>query len=202
MQIDNQIIAVDVPPEPIVTAGEVERMTGICNEMACVNIESNYSDRQVIISGQVRHMRDAQIIPAAFDNIPGVKSVFSTLKIDPVRIENRIYFNFGSAQINPQDMKIITRITEFLDQYPKLSLRIIGHTDLRGSAAINQQLALNRATAVRDALTKQGIDPKRLEIVGNAQPPTDVISHQPFLLGRTVVFEIIDNPDDNQGEQP
>mgnify|MGYP000262086576 CR=1 FL=1 len=96
MQIDNQIIAVDVPPDPIVTAGEVERMTGIFHEIAGVNIESNYSDsdRQVIISGQVRQMRDAQIIPAAFENIPGIKSVFSTLKIDPVRIENRIFQHF------------------------------------------------------------------------------------------------------------
>lgn len=200
LQIDNQIIAVDVPPEPIVTAGEVERMTVVFNEMSGVNIETNYSDRQVIISGQVRQMRDAQIIPATFENIPGVKSVVSTLKIDPVRIENRIYFNSGSAQINPQDLKIITRITEFLDKYPQLSLRIIGHTDLRGNAAINQQLALNRATAVRDALTKQGIDPKRLEVVGNAQPPTDIVSHQPLLLGRTVVFEIIDNQETGQGE--
>lgn len=199
LQIDNQIIAVDVPPDPIVTAGEVERMTVVFNELPGVNIETNYSDsdRQVIISGQVRQMRDAQMIPAAFQNIPGIKSVFSTLKIDPVRIENRIYFNSGSAQLNPQDLQIITKIQEFLDQYPKLSLRIIGHTDPRGNAAANEQLALNRAIAVRDALTKQGIDPKRLEVVGQGQPPADVIPHQPFLLGRTVVFEIIDNQNQN-----
>lgn len=196
LQLDNQIIAVDIPPDPIIISEEVERITALLNGLYGINIETNYSDRKVIISGKVMQIKDAQKISAAFEKVPGVQSVFSSLKIDPVRIENRIYFNEGSAQITPQDITIITNIKEFLEKYPHLSLKIIGHTDLRGNPTINQQLALNRAIAVRDALQNQGIDPKRLQVVGNSQPPTDVASHQPFLLGRTVVFEIIDN----QGE--
>ncbi|MGC9523979.1 MAG: OmpA family protein [Limnospira sp.] len=191
-EVDNQLIAVDVPPDPLETAEEVERLTALFNELPSILIQTHYSDRQVAIDGQVRQIKDAHQISEAFKKIPGVQSVFSTLKVDPVHIENRIYFDGGSAKLNPKDTAIITRIKEVLDRYPRLSLKIIGHTDVSGNAAKNQQLALNRAEAVRDALTEQGIDPNRLEVVGNPEPPTDVASHQPFLLGRTVVFEIIE----------
>lgn len=192
LELDNQTIAVDVPPDPVATAGEVERLTALFNELPGISIQTNYRDRQVAIDGQVRQMKDAHKISEAFEKIPGVRSVFSTLKVDPVHIENRIYFDGGSAQLNPKDIAIIARIKDVLHRYPRLSLKIIGHTDVRGNAAKNQQLALKRAEAVRDALTQQGIDPNRLEVMGNPEPPTDVESHQPFLLGRTVVFEIIE----------
>jgi len=196
LELDNQTIAVDVPPDPVATAGEVERVTALFNELPGISIQTNYGDRQVAIDGQVRQMKDAHKISEAFEKIPGVRSVFSTLKVDPVHIENRIYFDGGSAKLNPKDTAIITRIKDVLDRYPRLSLKIIGHTDVRGSAAKNQQLALQRAEAVGDALTQQGIDPNRLEVVGNPEPPTDVASHQPFLLGRTVVFEIIEKSEE------
>jgi hypothetical protein len=63
---------------------------------------------------------------------------------------------------------------------------------------VNERLALKRATTVRDALVKQGVDPKRLEAIANPKPPNDVEAHQPHLLGRVVLFEPIPSGEESQ----
>ncbi len=41
-----------------------------------------------------------------------------------------------------------------------------GHTDSRGSDAINQPLSVNRANAVRDYLVARGVDPAKISAIG------------------------------------
>jgi outer membrane protein OmpA-like peptidoglycan-associated protein len=41
-----------------------------------------------------------------------------------------------------------------------------GHTDSRGTDAINQPLSLNRANAVRDYLVARGVDPVEISAIG------------------------------------
>jgi hypothetical protein len=53
-----------------------------------------------------------------------------------------------------------------MEQHPSLRIRLEGHTDQVGSAAYNQKLSLNRALAVKSALTAQGIVGQRIEVTG------------------------------------
>jgi OOP family OmpA-OmpF porin len=52
------------------------------------------------------------------------------------------------------------------------NIEIVGHTDDHGSAESNDQLGLDRATAVRSALVRLGVDGRRLDVatVGSRQP--------------------------------
>ncbi|MBW4678957.1 MAG: OmpA family protein [Microcoleus vaginatus WJT46-NPBG5] len=189
LSLDNQIIAVDVPPDPVLVAAEVKRATDVLNQMEGVSISTKYAERKVTVEGTVREKTDAQKIVQALKQIPGVQSVVSTIQFTPVQITTRIYFEAGSARLNPAYLKTILQIKNFLQQYPQKNLRIIGHSDTLGNQTKNQQLARQRAIAVRDALVSQGVDPKRLQAIGKPNPPAGVESNQPLLLSRCVVFE-------------
>jgi outer membrane protein OmpA-like peptidoglycan-associated protein len=189
--LDNQIIAVDVPPDSTLVRGEVARVSEVFNQRNGVEITANYEDRTVTIAGTVMEMSLAEQIVQGFQQIPGINSVVSTLKLDPVTIQTRIYFDAGSARLNPSYEQTLATLKEFLEQYPDKNLRIIGHSDRTGSRRINERLALQRAQTVQTALIRLGIQPSRLEVFGDSNPPQDVDSTQPKLLGRVVLFEPI-----------
>ncbi|MEG5041050.1 MULTISPECIES: OmpA family protein [unclassified Microcoleus] len=191
LQLDNRIIAVDVPPDPVLTAAEVQRITAVLNQKDGVSISSGYGDRKVTVEGTVRDGADAQKIAQSLKQIPGVQSVISTIKLEPLKITSRIYFQPGTTTLDPTYGEIIASVKKFMDQYPQKQIKIIGHSDRTGEIATNQQLSLRRAAAVRDALVRQGADPKRLQTVGIPNPPADVEPNQPRLLSRCVVFEPI-----------
>ena len=191
LKLDNQIIAVDVPPDPVLIAAEVKRVTAVLNQMEGVKIASRYEDRKVTVEGTVMVMADAQKIAQSMKQIPGVQSVISTVKLNPLKITTRIYFEAGSTRLNSEYGEIIDNIKEFLKQYPQKQLKIIGHSDRLGNSLVNQKLAEERAKSVQMALIKRGVDPRRLIVTGKSQPPADVESSQPLLLSRCVVFEPI-----------
>jgi len=191
LQLDNRILAVDVPPDPVLTAAEVQRITAVLNQREGVSISSRYGDRKVTVDGIVRDGADAQKIAQSLKQIPGVQSVVSTVKLDPLKITTRIYFQQGTATLDSTYGEMIASVKNFMDQYPQKQIKIIGHSDRTGELATNQQLSLRRAAAVRDALVRQGADPKRLQTVGIPHPPADVEPNQPRLLSRCVLFEPI-----------
>ncbi|MEG4352615.1 OmpA family protein [Microcoleus sp. LAD1_D3] len=191
LQLDNRIIAVDVPPDPVLTAAEVQRITAVLNQREGVSISTRYGDRKLTVEGRVRDSADAQKIAQSLKQIPGVQSVISTVKLEPLKITTRIYFEQGTTKLDSTDEEIIASVKNFMDQYPQKQIKIIGHSDRSGELATNQLLSLRRAAAVRDVLVRQGANPKRLQTVGIPNPPADVEPNQPRLLSRCVVFEPI-----------
>ena len=191
LQLDNRIVAVDVPPDPVLTAAEVQRITAILNQREGVFISTRYGDRKVTVEGRVIDSADAQKIAQSLKQIPGVQSVISTVKLEPLKITTRIYFEQGTTKLDSRYGEIIASVKKFMDQYPHKQIKIIGHSDGIGELATNQQLSLRRAAAVRDALVRQGADPKRLQTIGSPNPPPGLEPNQPRLLSRCVLFEPI-----------
>jgi outer membrane protein OmpA-like peptidoglycan-associated protein len=193
LQLDNRIVAVDVPPDPVLTAAEVQRITAILNQREGVFISTRYGDRKVTVEGRVIDSADAQKITQSLKQIPGVQSVISTVKLEPPKITSRIYFQQGTTKLDSRYGEIIASVKNFMDRYPHKQIKIIGHSDRTGELATNQQLSLRRAAAVRDALVRQGADPKRLQTIGSPNPPPGLEPNQPRLLSRCVLFEPITN---------
>lgn len=63
-----------------------------------------------------------------------------------------IYFDFGKATLLPQSQPALRAVAETMQANPSWRLRIEGHTDSVGTAASNQVLSLQRASAVVGAL--------------------------------------------------
>jgi outer membrane protein OmpA-like peptidoglycan-associated protein len=191
LKIHNTIIPVEVPPDPVLAASEVKRVANLLNQLEGAVILADYSEGTVTVKGAVLQEDDAKKITQAFLQIPGVKSVSNTVQLQPLAIASRLYFDQGSSEIKSQERSKIDQIRAFLDQHPNKHLKLLGHTDPKGSATENQQLALERANKVKGVLVAQGVDSKRLQAEGTIDAPIGVSAQQLPLLSRCVEFAII-----------
>jgi outer membrane protein OmpA-like peptidoglycan-associated protein len=190
LKIQNAIVPVEVPADPVLAAAEVKRVANLLNQIQGAVIEADYSEGIVTIKGAVLQESDAKKITQAFLQIPGVKSVANTVQLQPLAIASRIYFDQGSSELKSEERPKIAQIRAFLDQHPNKHLKLVGHTDPKGTADENQQLALERAKKVKEVLVAQGVNSKRLQAEGTTDPPIGVNAQQIPVLSRCVEFAI------------
>jgi len=81
-------------------------------------------------------------------------------------LKTDVLFDFDSADLKPGYEKELEKIMVTLSKYPKMRIRVEGHTDLHGTEDYNQVLSERRAQAVKDALVQRGIDFMRIETIG------------------------------------
>ncbi len=65
--------------------------------------------------------------------------------------------------------EVLTQINAFaiaLRRNPEASIVVSGHTDSDGAASLNKTLSLERAEAVKELLTEQGVPADRIRTVG------------------------------------
>lgn len=196
LRIDNKIIAVEVPPDPVLTEADVKRTVALLNKLESINISARYAEGKVAIAGSVSKATDAQKITQAFEKIPGVKSVTNTVGIGTQPpsppIEVRFYFGAGSAILSPKDIaQKLSKVKEYMEENSTTNLRVIGYSDFKSSPAENQKLALERAINVKAALVKEGINGNRIQVASTKARPEGVEANQPLWLSRLVVFEVV-----------
>ena len=80
-----------------------------------------------------------------------------------------INFEFGKAELLPGARQTIDPLVEVLKKDPKRNVLIEGFTDSIGSYQYNMKLSLQRANAVRDAITAKGIWAGRITTKGYGQ---------------------------------
>jgi outer membrane protein OmpA-like peptidoglycan-associated protein len=194
--VENDIIAVEVPADPVLVEAEVQRMTETLNQMNGISISTQYEPDKVRITGTVLQQIDREKVTQAFEKIKGVKSVLTTVQVEPLPIATRIYFNLNSPEFNSEDMIIkIYPISQYLKQYPNLDVKIVGYTHSAEKLKRNPKLALKRSQAVQTALESYGIDRRRMTAIGKNEPPPGVEENHPEWLSRAVIFEIIPRED-------
>ncbi|MBD1928853.1 BON domain-containing protein [Trichocoleus sp. FACHB-90] len=192
LKLNNNIIAINTPPDPVLPAAEVKRVTSILNQMDGVFISAKYNAGKVTVQGTALQATDAQKITLAFGKIPAIESVTNTVEIQPSAIATRIYFSRGTQKLEFKDIKNkILPIRGFLSQYPEKHLMIVGYGDASDNPNQDRHLALERAKTVRDALIEQGVAPRRLRVAGMTTHPLDVDADQPLWLSRCVEFELV-----------
>ncbi|MDP1557571.1 MAG: OmpA family protein [Nitrosomonas sp.] len=77
-----------------------------------------------------------------------------------------VLFRTDMAQLEPNGMRNVQKLADFLRQYPQRKVLIEGHTDSTGSSNYNQELSDRRANAVRMALIDRGISSDRIALRG------------------------------------
>jgi len=100
-----------------------------------------------------------------------------------------IYFDFNKSSIKPESQKTLDAIAEYLKKHPKVSLYVVGHTDMKGSLSYNMKLADSRSEAVvNELVTKYRIAKNRLtgEGVGPLSPKSNNTSETGRKLNRRV----------------
>jgi outer membrane protein OmpA-like peptidoglycan-associated protein len=86
-----------------------------------------------------------------------------------------VLFAFGRYNLKPDAQLKLAKLAGIIQAHPGLHLAIEGHTDNIGSDEANMKLSQQRADAVRDFLTQQGLPPDILtsEGLGKADPVAD-----------------------------
>ena len=77
-----------------------------------------------------------------------------------------ILFNSGRSSFKKGVTEKLDGIVKIMNEFPKATFIIEGHTDSTGSNTLNQKLSDKRAAAVKDYLVKNGVDASRLESKG------------------------------------
>ncbi|MFT7053615.1 MAG: outer membrane protein OmpA-like peptidoglycan-associated protein [Psychromonas sp.] len=77
-----------------------------------------------------------------------------------------IGFDTGSYQLSGSIFSTLNSVAKILNEYPKSSLRIIGHTDSVGSSESNLTLSERRAESVSNQLMQHNVKSGRLSTLG------------------------------------
>lgn len=102
-----------------------------------------------------------------------------------------IRFRTSSAEIDAGNNELLERLVAQARRCDG-NLRIAGHTDSRGDAAMNQALSFARAASVRDALVSMGISADRLaaEGLGESAPIADNATAAGRAVNRRIVIAV------------
>ena len=77
-----------------------------------------------------------------------------------------VLFATGRAELLPVALPRMDKLAGFLNQFPEKQLLIEGYTDSVGSDAMNRELSMRRADAVKSALVQRGVNPSRMVAQG------------------------------------
>jgi outer membrane protein OmpA-like peptidoglycan-associated protein len=84
-----------------------------------------------------------------------------------IKILQQVKFKTGSAEILAESDGILSAVQKILAEHQEITtVRIEGHTDNRGGAAMNLNLSTKRAASVLNWLVRHGIDKSRLSSKG------------------------------------
>lgn len=105
---------------------------------------------------------------------------------------NAAQFAKGKADLTDDSKIALHDLAKVMKQNPELRLRIEGHTSAEGDATVNQKLSEARAQAAVDFLvSKEGIDPSRLEAVGKGSSELKDPANPTSDVNRRTEFEIL-----------
>ncbi len=117
------------------------------------------------------------------------------VKVTATRLElnEKVYFDTNKSTIKPASYGLLDEVAQVLVAHPEVAkVRIEGHTDNTGSAAVNTELSQARAAAVRDYLVGKGVARDRLDAkgYGPSRPIADNKTAQGREANRRVDFMI------------
>lgn len=82
-----------------------------------------------------------------------------------VKVGDTIYFETDSSQLSPDAQQTLSAQAQWLRQYPQYAILIEGHADERGTREYNIALGAARATATKQFLASQGVNPGRIQTI-------------------------------------
>ncbi len=94
-----------------------------------------------------------------------------------------IHFDFNQTELRPDAVELLDKLLSILKTYPTISLEldISGHTDAKGSEAVNLRIGRERALSCLDYMIQKGISESRLKLksYGKSTPVApDFINHK------------------------
>jgi len=92
----------------------------------------------------------------------------------PLLANRVVYFEYDSSAVRQEDVATLEAHATYLGNHINVTVRLIGHTDERGSREYNLALGERRALAIRQILMLQGASIKQVEVTSFGEERPDV----------------------------
>ena len=116
---------------------------------------------------------------SASSSVDKKKSLFAQVKQTAsdklIAVGDRVLFDYDSAKLDSSAKIMLDAQSRFLRANTDLNFIVEGHCDERGTREYNLALGEQRATAVRDYLVIQGIDPDRIKVISYGKEKPAVV---------------------------
>ena len=116
---------------------------------------------------------------SASSSVDKKKSLFAAAKQTAadklIAVGDRVLFDYDSAKLDSSAKILLDAQSRFLRANTDLNFIVEGHCDERGTREYNLALGEQRATAVRDYLVIQGIDPDRIKVISYGKEKPAVV---------------------------
>ncbi len=112
-----------------------------------------------------------------------------------VEFKDKVLFGFDQSDLGETAKANLQKLDKVLETYPDTNIKILGHTDDKGSKAYNHKLSERRAAAAADYLKAQGISNDRISTkgMGETDPKVANDSDESRAENRRVEFVITAN---------
>ena len=121
------------------------------------------------------------------------------LKLVPIEVGQplvlkNIFFEFNKSVLTTSSYPELDRVLEYLQDGKIQKIEIAGHTDSKGSEAVNQRFSEQRAKAVFDYFSDNGIAAERMKSVGygESQPVATNETDEGRQQNRRVEFKVLE----------
>ena len=133
---------------------------------------------QKVVSGTTASS-SAPASSSAKSSVDKKKSLFAAAKQTAadklIAVGDRVLFDYDSAKLDTSAKILLDAQSRFLRANTDLNFIVEGHCDERGTREYNLALGEQRATAVRDYLVIQGIDPDRIKVISYGKEKPAVV---------------------------
>jgi outer membrane protein OmpA-like peptidoglycan-associated protein len=135
------------------------------------------ANQTVALAGEKQRRQEAERRAAdAMAALTEIASVKQEPRGTVITLSGSVFFKSGKAELLPGVQTKLDQLAIALAEAdPQTTILIEGHTDSRGSDALNQDLSTRRAAAVRSYLVSKGLAPERVvsQGVGPSRPVAD-----------------------------
>ncbi len=101
----------------------------------------------------------APMAAAPLGPVPGSEQDFV------INVGDRVYFDTDQYTVKSDGEAVLAKQAEWLSRYPRVSVRIEGNCDERGTREYNLALGARRADSVKSFLVARGVDPGRIATI-------------------------------------
>ena len=142
----------------------------VANDTSSITLEKPYSCATV---GSAASRIDSKTIEKN-KVLDEYRALFEAEPLKPVSI--LLYFEFGSDRLQPESAALIDDVLKLAKDREPSEVSIIGHSDSKGNADYNYQLALDRAKVVEKIIKNANINLKNISVTSHGENDPLVIT--------------------------
>ncbi|HEU5292579.1 MAG TPA: OmpA family protein [Cyclobacteriaceae bacterium] len=133
-----------------------------------INTSGSKDYRLSVEAGGYMFVNQTVKLDGASEEEKVVNRIVEMQKLTPgmVSILRNVYFDFDKWSFKDETYNELNKLERMMQENLNMKVEIGGHTDVVGRKNYNIFLSRKRAEAVKDFLTKKGIDPRRIKVVG------------------------------------